>query len=95
MLQNGRHLLLQHTYVECLQACTRTSSADTQFLHSSAALDKVEAEDGEVKAQYLDYLRQYRLCLAEKHIPKLEDAWRALDEKWMKIRRAYVPPGEA
>ena len=70
----------------------RTSSANTRFLHWFAALDKVEAEDGEVKALYLDYLRQYRLCLAEKDISSLEDAWRVLDEKWMKIRRASIAP---
>ena len=49
-------------------------------------LAKVDADDKEVKAQYLDYLRQYRACLAEKDIDRLEDEWRVLDVKWMQIR---------
>jgi hypothetical protein len=62
------------------------SSIITQFRACSAALSKVEAEDGKVQAQYLDYLRQYRRCLTERDMSRLEDAWRVLDEKWMKIR---------
>ncbi len=49
-------------------------------------MSKVEAEDAAVKADYLDYLKQYRTCLAETDIDKLEDVWRILDEKWMRIR---------
>ena len=49
-------------------------------------LAEVDAEDADLKAQYLDYLRHYRACLAQKDISRLEDDWRALDEKWMKIR---------
>ena len=46
----------------------------------------MEAQDAEVRAQYLDYLKQYRACLAQTDIAQLEDDWRILDEKWMKIR---------
>jgi hypothetical protein len=49
-------------------------------------MSKVEAEEAAVKADYLDYLKQYRACLAETDIDKLEDEWRILDEKWMRIR---------
>ncbi|EIE20277.1 hypothetical protein COCSUDRAFT_67562 [Coccomyxa subellipsoidea C-169] len=51
-----------------------------------AEMSKVEAEDTAVKADYLDYLKQYRTCLAETDIDRLEDEWRILDEKWMRIR---------
>ncbi|CAL8470879.1 g10421 [Coccomyxa elongata] len=51
-----------------------------------AEMSKVEAEDAAVKADYLDYLKQYRTCLAETDIDRLEDEWRILDEKWMRIR---------
>ena len=54
----------------------------------------MEADDREVKAQYLDYLRQYRACLAEEDVDRLEDEWRVLDEKWMQIRCAGAGPGQ-
>lgn len=49
-------------------------------------LAEVEAEDADLKVQYLDYLKHYRACLAQKDISRLEDDWRVLDEKWMGIR---------
>jgi hypothetical protein len=46
----------------------------------------VEGSDPKVKADYVDYLRQYRKALAETDVDRLEEEWRILDEKWMRIR---------
>ena len=46
----------------------------------------MEAADSSVKAAYMDYLAQYRSCLAETNVDHLERLWRELDIKWMGIR---------
>ena len=43
------------------------------------------SSDG-VKDAYLAYLKQYRACLAEEHVDKLEDMWTELDSLWMRIK---------
>lgn len=57
-----------------------------EFDNWITVLTDVDTDHTAVKQQYLAYLRQYRQCLAETDVSKLEDTWRQLDVLWMQIR---------
>ena len=48
-------------------------------------LKKLRTDKEDIQDLYVDYLSQYRSCLAETDIAKLDSMWCTLDEKWMKI----------
>ena len=50
----------------------------------SADLEKVAASTA--KDGYVAFLQQYRTCLAEERIERLEGLWTKLDELWMRIK---------
>lgn len=49
-------------------------------------LKKLSTDKEDIRESYIDYLSQYRSCLAETDIGKLDSVWCTLDEKWMQIR---------
>ena len=51
-----------------------------------ADLQKLSTDKEDIRDLYADYLSQYRTCLAETDIDKLDSVWCVLDEKWMQIR---------
>lgn len=51
-----------------------------------ADLQKLSTDKEDIRDLYVDYLTQYRRCLAETEIDKLDSEWCTLDEKWMQIR---------
>ncbi len=51
-----------------------------------ADLQKLSTDKEDIRDLYIDYLTQYRRCLAETEIDKLDSEWCTLDEKWMQIR---------
>ena len=53
---------------------------------AGADLQKVSTDKEDIRELYVDYLSQYRSCLAETDIDKLDSVWCVLDEKWMQIR---------
>ncbi len=66
---------------------------DTLVLHTTEAgdpacadLQKLSTDKEDIRDLYVDYLTQYRRCLAETEIDKLDSEWCTLDEKWMQIR---------
>ena len=48
-------------------------------------LKKLRSDKEDIRDLYVDYLSQYRSCLAETEIAKLDSMWCTLDEKWMRI----------
>ena len=51
-----------------------------------ADLQKLTTDKEDIRDLYVDYLSQYRSCLAETDVDKLDSQWCVLDEKWMQIR---------
>ncbi len=51
-----------------------------------ADLQRLSTDKEDVQSLYVDYLSQYRACLAETEVDKLDALWCTLDEKWMQIR---------
>ena len=51
-----------------------------------ADLDKVDSSCDGAKEGYVAYLKQYRDCLAEEQVDRLEGLWTQLDALWMRIK---------
>jgi len=80
-------LLQKAAYVVLLlmQAILHSNQMKQEFL-VCADLQKLSTDKEDIRDLYIDYLSQYRECLAETEIDKLDGKWCILDEKWMKIR---------